>query len=243
MTTKTHWLYTLVFDIPESTEPIVFYVGHTNDLKRREADHRRAAQDPSNTEYKYQWCRSLAAEGIEWSFIPIQEIESDEDSEYEWILKFARHNRALGIEFYDGLPLTNMKAGDMIDEMIRNGVSTRDEIKLYRQIYEVSKTAITYERSGVKPTAGAQAIIDQEMLAAEQSRLESYREQQQRLQRDLAYEKMLNDPDRQRRIQTETLRLMLLDGIITAREYDLAVQDSGGYPEWTTLPDRKVNKK
>lgn len=229
-----HFLYTLVFDC--DPEPVVFYVGHTNDPKRRETEHRSAARDPRNTEYKYQWCRELAAVGIAWQFIVVGEIEDDEDSEYEWVLRFARRNQDLGLSFIDGLPLTNMKAGDFLDEILADRtIATREEIREYRQQRE---QAVSYQR--VQPTEKAQAIIDQELIAAEQNRLESYREQQRRLQQDIAYEKMLADPDRSRRLQTETLKLMLLDGIITAREYDLAVQAAGGYPDWTTLPDRKV---
>ena len=43
-----HFLYTLVFDC--DPEPVVFYVGHTNDPKRRETEHRSAARDLKNTE-------------------------------------------------------------------------------------------------------------------------------------------------------------------------------------------------
>lgn len=237
--TDKHYLYTLVFDA--DPEPVVFYVGHTNDPKRRETEHRRAALDPRNTEYKYQWCRNLAAVGVAWQFIVVGEIGTDEDSEHEWVLRFARHNQDLGIEFIDQLPLTNMKAGDFLAEILADrSISTRDEIREYR-IQREQARAVDYER--VRPTAAAQKIIDGELVAAEASVLASYQEQKRKLEQDLAYEKMLKDPDRQRKIAADTLRLMLLEGIITAREYDLAVQESGGYPDWTTLPSRRIDSK
>lgn len=232
-----HFLYTLVFDA--DPEPVVFYVGHTNDPKRRATEHRSSARDPENTEYKYRWCRELANIGIKWDFVVVGEIDADEDSEYEWVLKFARRNQKLGIDFIDGLPLTNMKAGDFLSEILTDKtITTREEIRRYRIKREQNKT-INYQR--VKPTAQAQAIIDEELIAAEQSRLDAYRTERLHVERALKHEQMLNDPERQRRIKTETLRLMLLDGIITDREHNLAIQESGGYPSWTTLPDRKID--
>lgn len=232
-----HYLYTLVFDA--EPEPVVFYVGHTGDPKRRETEHRTAARDSANTEYKYQWARELAAVGIKWDFVVIGLIEDDEDSEYEWILKFARRNQDLGITFIDELPLTNMRAGDFLEEILADRtITTREEIREYRH---QRSQAVNYQR--VRPTAKAQSIIDNELAAAEQSRLEGYQQQREKVAKDLAYEQMINDPERQRRIQTETLKLMLLDDIITAREYDLAIQATGGYPPETTLPDKLVRQK
>jgi hypothetical protein len=232
-----HFLYTLVFDA--NPEPVVFYVGHTNDPKRRETEHRSSARDLSNTEYKYRWCRKLDEIGIPWSFVVIGEIEDDEDSEYEWILKFARKNAGLNITFEEGLPLTNMKAGDFLGEILTDRtITTRDEIKEYRIKREQAKT-INYQR--VKPTPQAQSIIDQELIDAEANRLDNYRTERERVERALKHEQMLNDPERQRKIKTETLRLMLLDRIIDEREYHQLVLEAGGYPADTNTPDKKIN--
>jgi hypothetical protein len=233
-----HYLYTLVFDA--DPEPVVFYVGHTKDPKRREVEHRLAAKDPANTEYKYQWCRELAAVGVPWAFVVVDEIEDDEDSEYAWILKFARRNQDLGIKFIDELPLTNMKAGDFLEEILADRtITTREEIREYRH---QRSQAVSYQR--VRPTERAQQIIDSELAAAEQSRLDSYRQQRLQVAKDLAYEQMLNDPERQRRIQTETLKLMLLDGVITAREHhQRMIESPKGYPPETQLPDKLVRQK
>lgn len=233
-----HFLYTLAFMAGD--EPVVFYVGHTNDMRRRLTEHRSAVKDLANQEYKYQWIRGLESAGIKWTMTRVVEIESDEDSEYEWILQFARDNHRRGIAFYNDLPLTNMRAGDFYWEIIdREDIVTRDEIREYR-IRREQERSVDYKR--VRPTDVAQGIIDDELVAAEQSRLDSYREQQQQLKKELAYQEMIADPERQRRIAAETLKLQLLDGIITAREHDLAVKQLGGYPEWTTLPDQRVRK-
>lgn len=236
-----HFLYTLVFDA--NPEPVVFYVGHTNDPKRRATEHRSSARDPENTEYKYRWCRELASIGVKWDFVVVGEIEDDEDAEYEWVLKFARHNQKLGIEFIDGLPLTNMKAGDFLSEILTDRtITSREEIKQYRIKREQNKT-INYQRDGVAPTAKAQAIIDSVQAQAAQSRLAGYREQKRKVEADLKYQHLLDDPERKRKIATETLRLQLLDGIITAYEHDQAVKELGGYPEWTNTPDQLVKPK
>jgi putative ubiquitin-RnfH superfamily antitoxin RatB of RatAB toxin-antitoxin module len=148
--------------------------------------------------------------GIGWNFIVITEIEDDEDSEYEWILKFARKNKELGITFFDDLPLTNMKAGDFLTEIINDrSINTRDEIKLYRQIYELSKTAVTYEREGVEPTAQAQAVIDETLEQAAVSRQAAAIALVKQQERDRAYEAMINDPKRIARIKAETEQLMI----------------------------------
>ena len=202
-----------------------------------------AAADLKNTEYKYRWCRELTDVGIGWDFVVVGEIDDDEDSEYEWILKFARDNRSKNISFYDDLPLTNMKAGDFYHEILhRTDIKTRDEIKAYRIKREQAKT-INYQREGVAPTARAQAIIDHVQAQAAQSRLDSYRKQRQQVEADLKYQHLLDDPEGKRKIATETLRLQLLDGIITAYEHDQAVKELGGYPEWTTQPDQLIKPK
>jgi hypothetical protein len=131
MSKESHYLYALTFDA--SPRPVVFYVGHTNNPKRRETEHRASAKDLSNTEYKYQWCRQLEAVDVAWDFVVIGEIEDDEDAEYEWVLKFARDNHSKGITFIDDLPLTNMKAGDFLAEILdRTDIRTKQDIKKYR---------------------------------------------------------------------------------------------------------------
>lgn len=236
-----HFLYVLAVDA--DPEPIVFYVGHTNNPKRREIEHRSCAKDPANTEYKYRCCRALTEEGLNWNFIVIGEIEDDEDSEYEQILKFARKNKELGITFFDDLPLTNMKAGDLLGEMLTNDVRTRDEIKVYRQIYETSKKAITYER--VKPTAKAQAIIDKTLEQAQQSQLENAKKELEKLNKEAKHTAMLNDPERIERIRKQTADLMkieLLEKTNKWREQHNDTMANGGYPDWTTQPDQRIKR-
>jgi len=237
-----HFLYTLVFDA--EPEPVVFYVGHTNDPKRRSTEHRSCAKDPANTEYKYRWCRELAALGIGWNFVVIGEIEDDEDSEYEWVLRFARKNKELGITFFDDLPLTNMKAGDFLTEIINDRtISSRDEIKAYR-IKREQQLTVDYNR--VKPTAKAQAIIDKTLEQAQQSQLENAKKELEKLNKEAKHTAMLNDPERIERIRKQTADLMkmeLLEKSIKWREQHSDIMANGGYPDWTAQPDQFARKK
>lgn len=211
---KPHYLYALVFDA--EPEPVVFYIGHTNNPKRRETEHKACALDPTSTEYKYQWCRKLAEVDVEWSFVVLGEIEDDEDAEYEWVLKFARRNSARGIKFIDDLPLTNMKAGDFLGEILADKtITTKQQIKQYRQQRAQLKT-INYNRNseGITPapiSPQAQLLRDYLAAAGEASQAKTEEERLRAEQRAKNYVKMLNDPARKARIEAETERLIQED--------------------------------
>ena len=151
-----HSLYTLSFDAPDG--PIVFYVGCTNNPDRRAREHRTNPFNENHAEYqtfKYQFCRMLAAKEQAYKLdVIIDDIGSDEDSEYEWVLNFARHNTAKGFEFINGYPLTNMKAGDFLSEIInRPEVRTASDIKKYKSDKIAAAKAISYNRRNTE-TAG-----------------------------------------------------------------------------------------
>jgi len=212
-----HYLYTLVFDA--SPQPVVFYVGRTIDPRRREAEHRYAVKDLTNQEYKYQFCRELAEIGVDWQMAVACEIDNDEDSEYEWVLKFARHNRNAGIEFIEGLPLTNMRRGDFYEEMIaEKSIQTAEDIKEYRlQRIEAAKAvkfkkAADWDFSGTtpEPTGMLAKIMAEWMRNRCPGKFQDFAEEKKR-QREEEYQKMINDPDRTERIKAETLRLMAED--------------------------------
>jgi hypothetical protein len=210
MSKESHYLYALTFDA--SPRPVVFYVGHTNNPKRRETEHRASAKDLSNTEYKYQWCRQLEAVDVAWDFVVIGEIEDDEDAEYEWVLKFARDNHSKGITFIDDLPLTNMKAGDFLGEILdRTDIRTKQDIKKYRTEREQARK-ISYERDEQSEDFVATERGDQFreyiQTLGEASQAENAEEQKALDKRAQAYLKMINDPARQARIRAETEELM-----------------------------------
>jgi hypothetical protein len=176
---KTVSVYGLCFDT-EEYGPVIFYVGRTGDAKVRASSHRSSAKDLTDNTYKYQFCRELDAVGIEWRLeVLVESVEDTEDSEYEWVLKFARHNQSQGIEFYNGMPLTNMKAGDFLDEMLRDKtVVTAEDIKMYKQKREAKhKTEIDYTRGN---TFGDQSrgrnrrreVADSLVVITEQKRTE-----------------------------------------------------------------------
>jgi len=209
MSKESHYLYALTFDA--SPRPVVFYVGHTNNPKRRETEHRASAKDLSNTEYKYQWCRQLEAVDVAWDFVVIGEIEDDEDAEYEWVLKFARDNHSKGITFIDDLPLTNMKAGDFLAEILdRTDIRTKQDIKQYRKEREQARK-VNYEREqsdNFVDTERGEIFREYISELGEASRAKNQAEQTAAEARAQAYLKMINDPARQARIRAETEELM-----------------------------------
>lgn len=133
MTKKQTYVYSLGFKPTEDSERVVFYIGRTEDPARRQSDHKTAAQlTEKHQEHKYQWIRLLEASGIEWDF----KLETDTPipdnrySEYAFVLKYARANTDAGIHFIDGNPLTNMKAGDFLVEILEmRDVKAADQIE------------------------------------------------------------------------------------------------------------------
>jgi len=224
MTTST--LYVLAFEADD--EPIVFYVGHTNDIERRRQEHMNNPLNPNHAEYntyKYQWARSLIEMGIEYKLIPLHKIETDDDTEYEWILKFARRNAEANIAFYEGYPLTNMKAGDFLTEIInRRDISTAAEITKYR-----TQRSISYLRDGNgQLTPIGKKIVEELQVYAEKVRKENAAKAKKKMERENAQLIHLRSDNRKNHIMKETLELLdkeLSNGGITAEEYQQALND------------------
>lgn len=130
-------IYGLTFNLDSG--PVIFYIGCTDNVKRRTGEHNNNPFNPKHAEYmtyKYQWCRHLRNSGIDYRLeVLVDGIDTDdENSEYEWVLKFARYNQDRGIHFIDNQPLTNMKAGDFFEEMMSDkNINTAKEISAYRQ--------------------------------------------------------------------------------------------------------------
>jgi len=227
MTTST--LYVLAFEADD--EPIVFYVGHTNDVERRRSEHMNNPLNPNHSEYttyKYQWARSLIEMGIEYKLIPLHKIETDDDTEYEWILKFARRNADANIAFYDGYPLTNMKAGDFLTEIIdKRDITTAEQITRYR-----TQRSISYLRDGTgELTPIGKTIVAQLQVYAEKVRAENAVREQKKFERENAQLIQLRDAGRQERLRAETIELLdreLSIGGITYEEYQQSIKDLGG---------------
>lgn len=226
MTTST--LYVLAFDADD--EPIVFYVGHTTDIERRRQEHMANPLNPNHSEYntyKYQWARSLIEMGIEYKLIPLHKIETSDDTEYEWILKFARRNAEANISFYDGYPLTNMKAGDFLSEILnKQEITTAAEITNYRK-----QRSISYLRDGTgELTPIGKKIVAELQIYAEKIRQENAEKESKKLKRENAQLIQLQDVNRRSRIVRETMQLLnkeLENGGISQEEYDLAVKEIG----------------
>jgi hypothetical protein len=139
-------VYQLEFDVDGKTIP--FYIGMSEDTKRREGEHRTRPHNPSSPEYdnyKYQWIRELDANNIPWRMNVLSPmVEDSEDSEYSWVLRVARNNKHDGIKFYDDLPLTNMKAGSLLSEMLDiPELNTAEQIRAWRERREQQR--VSYE--------------------------------------------------------------------------------------------------
>lgn len=210
-----HHIYGLQFLAGD--EPVIFYVGHTNDLERRATEHLRNSDNPRHAEYnteKYQWCRSLREQGLQFELVPLQlYATTDEDSEYEWILRQARANIAAGISFYAGAPLCNMKGGDFIWEMMaKPEITQAKHIKTYREEkYKIETEQRSYLRdfsSTAEPTENAKKIIEWlHTDAARRSKIADEAAKAKQI-RDGKYDTMLRDPERINRIKLETERMM-----------------------------------
>lgn len=238
-------LYTLAF--LADGEPVVFYVGHTNDVERRRREHTRNPLNPEHAEYdtyKYRWCRDLMAAGIEYTLSPILEIETDDDSEYEWILKFARDNEQRGIEFYDGYPLTNMKAGDFLEDLIKDtNVVTALQIRHWRAERLAKKISYEEDLGNAEQSDVAIELIDMLKQQGHDLRVQGYKEEVKKLKKDIREREMLNSPERAELIKQQTIDLLkreLLEKTITWYEYDSEIKRMNGYPAWTETKPQYV---
>jgi hypothetical protein len=139
-------IYTLSFqNPPDNEETVVFYVGRTNDPKRRIGEHRSKSLHLDDETYKYQIIRKLDEHGIPWELTVIAENISDEtESEYEYVLLFARHNQNKGVTFINGHPLANMKNGDILTEIIDDySIVTNTDIKRYRAKKKIPQSKLS----------------------------------------------------------------------------------------------------
>jgi len=231
-------LYTLAFDAAEG--PVVFYVGHTNNIQRRRAEHLNNPFNSNHLEYdtyKYRWCRDLDALDIPYVLTPAHEIEDDEDSEYAWILKFARFNLQQGISFIDGYPLTNMRAGDFLTELIAiPEIETAEDIREYRNAKAVRE--IMYSRdgggTGEHTAQGAKHIEEAHQIAEQLAAKERYAQTKKitRTSNPMSEESV-------RKANSLLLKRELEEGCMLWEEYNDEMIRIG-YPEWTeTKPQLK----
>lgn len=205
-----HSLYTLSFGSGEDTA--VFYVGCTNDVKRREAEHRNNPFNENHNEYntfKYQFIRQLREVGMDFAFTALHQIEEDADSEYEWVLQFARANQAAGRTFIDGHPLTNMKAGDFLSEILnRPEVRTRSDIVQYRKTAQENRMRSLERAKGETPSPKANPAWDKlraELAAAKKP------------ERHYTMSECEADPERLERLRKQTEAMMKRQAEIDAQ--------------------------
>ena len=232
-----HFLYTLKFESVQGD--VVFYVGHTNDPRRRETEHKSAAKNTDNQEYKYQTCRMLDKAEVRWYFEVVGEIDNDEDTEYEWVLKYARVNQDMGMTFIDDLPLTNMRRGDFLEEILADKtISTASDIKQYRQ--DRKNRVSSYMGSGIG--ANSSRVITKLNDEVEANRIQRHEQRLKAIQREQNYQAMITDPERQNRIREQTLALeaeIRLNAIGHISEL-VTVKNNGAFPR--DIPDKLVKR-
>lgn len=173
----------------------VFYIGCTNDISRRHLEHKRNSIDTKSAEYdtyKYRFIRDLASIGIDFRLevlTPAVDL-TDRADEYSLVLKFAEHNRDNGITFYDGLPLTNMKAGDFLEEMLANpAVRTPSEIRNWRKSKAELIKQIRYDRNSFgavsKEAETNKVIFDNLKIELIETRTEQVMRELEKSKRDI----------------------------------------------------------
>jgi hypothetical protein len=238
----THAVYGLAFVIED--EPIIFYVGHTNNVERRTHEHANNPFNPNHSEYntmKYRWCRQLHESQLSYDLFVIREDpEEDEDSEYAVILDVARDNQERGITFFDNLPLTNMKAGDFITEMLDAGVQGAKGVEIFKKIRAVSKIAVTYQREDLGTgefTAQGQLHINQAHQIAEESAAREKYAKSKKITRTVN----TMSEEAVRKANSLLLKRELDEGCMLWEEYNAEMQRIG-YPEWTETRPQLVNK-
>lgn len=207
--TDINSIYALSFEY--DGEDITFYVGRSNDVARRRAEHQRNAFSPAHAEYstdKYRWIRSLCDAKVDFKLrVVVDAVTTDEDSEYAIILDAARINRLRGITFYEGMPLCNMKGGDFLTEILnRPEIKTRTDIKAYREKRETAKR-LEYERANPVNEKTRDLIAHFQHTAA--TGRAAYEEEKRKLEKRKAKEKaMLESPERAEIIRLDTERLL-----------------------------------
>lgn len=127
----------------------VFYIGRTNDVTRREAQHRAAAKNPQHTEHKYQHIRALLAAGGDFSLVPL----TDETSERYVIWRVIS----------EGIRLTNMKPGDEeLYKRVKTATSGKDFDRQWAKLEadELAKReAAAREKSAELNAMGKQEVL------------------------------------------------------------------------------------
>jgi hypothetical protein len=202
-------VYALIAD-SINDDPIIFYVGCTNDLARRSAEHRRNAFNTEHAEYntnKYKFIRDLINQNSDFRLAPIAEdVNDDENTEYEYVLMIARHNESHGHKFYN-MPLTNMRRGDFLSEMMRDKtVNTAAEIKTWRAGYTERKRKINYESDQTNVLQGRdhrRNVANSMVMITQQKRTEDVLAELQAKQRRENRERKLAELRQQQRADWE----------------------------------------
>jgi len=202
-------IYALTFKYED--EDITFYIGRSNDVARRKAEHHRNAFSPNHAEYntdKYRWIRSLCDAKVDFKLtVVVDAVVTDEDTEYAIVLDAARMNRLKGITFYEGMPLCNMRGGDFLTEILNKPeIKTRKDIKAYREQREIAKR-LEYERANPVNEKTRDLIAHFQHTAA--TGRAAYEEEKRKLEAKKAKAKaVLESPERAEIIRLDTLRLL-----------------------------------
>jgi len=236
-----HYIYLLGYNI---NGPEYFYVGHTNDPERRHSEHKRDSLDENSSSYdtaKYRFIRELNKRDIPWFMQVAEELTSyDQDGEYEWILHVARENVDNGL-YFDGYPLTNMKAGDFTDEILnRREIRSRQQIKQYRLDAERRLAERKLERAegSLPPDAQARQILAFARARGTENALKEQKsaEKKQKRAQKQAEIISLSRARRDEYLDSRIPEIVLKEGVKPDRAMEIALQ------EWYVIQEQEDTK-
>jgi hypothetical protein len=155
------------------------------------------------------------------------------------VLKFARDNQTKNITFFDDLPLTNMKRGDFLSEMIGiPSIQTASDIREYRNAQAVR--AITYERDGGgtgEHTEQGKVHIEEAHRIAEKL---AARDLQPKTKKITRTSNPMNE-ESVRKANSLLLKRELEEGSMLWEEYNQEMKRIG-YEPWTETRPQLLNK-
>lgn len=131
-----------IYKLVETNTGVAFYVGRTEDMKRRIGEHRYGARTyKDGDELKYLYAHNLDKCSEPWHMELLQECGPDtEHYEDFWVNKL----------LLDGEPLQNMKAGDSEPWMGREYKSPEEFVRVRERIIKEERERVKKAKT-VKP--------------------------------------------------------------------------------------------
>jgi hypothetical protein len=153
------YIYSLVH--LEDSKKITWYVGRTDDCKRRMREHRlHARKYKPGDEWKYEYASTLNQCGIKWSMEILMECGPDTEYYEDYFV-----NKML----LAGEPLQNMKRGDSEPWMGRHYASPDEFVRARAQSLQKAKPVVATRRrsENIERTLFADRSIQAQLIERE----------------------------------------------------------------------------